>query len=155
MTLDRSNDIQDSDSACFERNRTSIRMAGHRRSLKVAGPAHLEALSEMKTNSLSLWMLCLLAEFAVAAEPITLKLWPDGPPTAMVPKSEATAKLMDPAATPRHQRLDLHLLERGIATMRGEALCFSAAHSEADVDQTVAALESAMVALIEEGGLGR
>ena len=39
-------------------------------------------------------MLCLLAEFAVAAEPITLKLWPDGPPTAMVPKSEATVKLI-------------------------------------------------------------
>lgn len=65
----------------------------------------------------------------------------------------ATAKLMDPASTPRHQRLDLHLLERGIATMRGEALCFSAAHSEADVDRTVAAFESAVGALIEEGGL--
>ena len=65
----------------------------------------------------------------------------------------ATAKLMDPAATPMYQRLDLHLLERGVATMRGEALCFSAAHSEADVDRTVAAFESATVALIEEGGL--
>ncbi|MEK6261262.1 MAG: hypothetical protein AABP62_21890 [Planctomycetota bacterium] len=31
---------------------------------------------------------------AVAAEPITLKLWPDGPPTAMVPKSDATVKLI-------------------------------------------------------------
>ncbi len=27
-----------------------------------------------------------------ADEPLTLKLWPDGPPTAMVPKSEATVK---------------------------------------------------------------
>ncbi|HYR57571.1 MAG TPA: alpha/beta hydrolase, partial [Chthoniobacteraceae bacterium] len=29
----------------------------------------------------------------VAAEPITLQLWPDGPPSAMKPKSEATEKL--------------------------------------------------------------
>lgn len=47
----------------------------------------------MKTTSL----LCTLATLASiplgnAAEPVTLKLWPDGPPTAMVPKSEATIK---------------------------------------------------------------
>ncbi len=48
----------------------------------------------MKTNLLSLGMLCLLANFTVAAEPLTLKLWPDGPPTAMVPKSDATVKLI-------------------------------------------------------------
>jgi hypothetical protein len=48
----------------------------------------------MKTNILSLVMLCVLAEAAVAVEPITLKLWPDGPPTAMVPKSDATVKLI-------------------------------------------------------------
>ena len=43
---------------------------------------------------LSLCLLCVLADAAVAAEPITLKLWRDGPPTAMVPKSEATVKLI-------------------------------------------------------------
>ena len=48
----------------------------------------------MKTNCLSLLMLCVLVEFAMAAEPVTLKLWPDGPPTAMVPKSESTGKLI-------------------------------------------------------------
>ena len=48
----------------------------------------------MKTNLLSLLTLCVLAEGAVADEPITLKLWPDGPPTAMVPKSDATVKLI-------------------------------------------------------------
>jgi acetyl esterase/lipase len=48
----------------------------------------------MKTNVLSLCVLCVLANAATAAEPITLKLWPDGPPTAMVPKSEATVKLI-------------------------------------------------------------
>ena len=39
--------------------------------------------NEMKTNCLSLLMLCVLAKFAIAGEPITLKLWPDGPPTAI------------------------------------------------------------------------
>ena len=41
--------------------------------------------------------LCLLSAIAFAeagAEPVTLKLWPDGAPTAMKPKSEATAKLI-------------------------------------------------------------
>lgn len=39
--------------------------------------------------------LTLSARLAIAApEPLTLKLWPDGPPTAMKPKSEATAKLI-------------------------------------------------------------
>lgn len=48
----------------------------------------------MKTKLLSLCVLCVLANAAIAAEPITLKLWPDGPPTAMVPKSDATVKLI-------------------------------------------------------------
>jgi len=49
---------------------------------------------------LLLRLLSLLASLpcfvspALAAEPVTLKLWPDGPPTAMKPKSEATAKLI-------------------------------------------------------------
>lgn len=43
---------------------------------------------------LSLCVMLALANAAVAAEPITLKLWPDGPPTVMVPKSEATVKLI-------------------------------------------------------------
>ena len=57
-------------------------------------PDDSEELSEMKTKVLSLLMLCVLAEGAVAVEPITLKLWPDGPPTAMVQKSDATVKLI-------------------------------------------------------------
>jgi hypothetical protein len=46
--------------------------------------------NDMKTSFLSLLILCVLTNGALAAEPITLKLWPDGPPTAMMPKSEAT-----------------------------------------------------------------
>lgn len=39
--------------------------------------------------------LALLSQLALAApEPVTLKLWPDGPPTPMPAKSEATEKLI-------------------------------------------------------------
>ncbi len=39
--------------------------------------------------------LLIAAGLAFAApEPVTLKLWPDGPPTALAPKSEATEKLI-------------------------------------------------------------
>ncbi len=46
----------------------------------------------------TLWLPLLIVSFTwnvvTAAEPLTLKLWPDGPPTAMVPKSEATVNLI-------------------------------------------------------------
>ena len=48
----------------------------------------------MKTLWLSLLVLCVLANISVADEPVTYELWPDGPPTAMVPQSEATIKLI-------------------------------------------------------------
>jgi acetyl esterase/lipase len=53
----------------------------------------------MKLKLLRLWVFGLLGNsalggLALAAEPITLKLWPEGPPTAMAPKSPATEKLI-------------------------------------------------------------
>ncbi|MEY4189858.1 MAG: hypothetical protein RIR17_594, partial [Planctomycetota bacterium] len=44
-------------------------------------------------------MILLLAMIAIvhpslAAEPETVKLWPEGAPSKMVPKSEATTKLI-------------------------------------------------------------
>lgn len=48
----------------------------------------------MRNILLILSVLGFVAHSATAAEPLTLKLWPDGPPTAMVPRSEATAKLI-------------------------------------------------------------
>lgn len=48
----------------------------------------------MRFQVLGLYLLLLAASTGIAADPVTLKLWPDGPPTAMVPKSEATAKLI-------------------------------------------------------------
>jgi glutamate-1-semialdehyde 2,1-aminomutase len=71
-----------------------------------------------------------------------------GPPLA------APATLMDPAAAPRYKRLDLHLLHRGVATTRGEAMILSAAHTERDIEETATALEAAVTAMIEEGTLG-
>ena len=65
----------------------------------------------------------------------------------------AVDRLMDPAKVPLHQRLDLHLLVRGVASMRGEAFCFSAAHDEAAVSSTVAALEESIAAMVAEGTL--
>lgn len=48
----------------------------------------------MRKPTSALLLLTLLVSSAGASEPITLKLWPDGPPRAMTPKSEATAKLI-------------------------------------------------------------
>lgn len=48
----------------------------------------------MRHTLLSFCFLCLGATSALSAEPITLRLWPDGTPTAMAPKSEATIKLI-------------------------------------------------------------
>lgn len=48
----------------------------------------------MRTVLLTVVACSMLTDSATAAEPLTLKLWPDGPPTAMAPKSEATAKLI-------------------------------------------------------------
>ena len=63
----------------------------------------------------------------------------------------AVGKLMARESAPLYQRLDLHLLQRGIATMRGEVFCLSAAHTEAHVDRTVAALEDSLTAMRHEG----
>lgn len=72
----------------------------------------------------------------------------DRPPTADV------TKLMNAGMTATYKRLDLHLLHRGVASVRGEALIVSSAHTEADVDQTVVALEGAVAAMVAEGSVG-
>ena len=45
------------------------------------------------------------AGFAASAEPLTLKLWPGGPPSAMAQKSEATAKLIQSYGGPKPDRV--------------------------------------------------
>ncbi|MEI6234946.1 MAG: alpha/beta hydrolase [Planctomycetota bacterium] len=57
-------------------------------------------------NYLSAFSALLISiSFANASEPITLKLWPDGPPTAMTPKSEATEKLIKSYGGPQPNRV--------------------------------------------------
>jgi glutamate-1-semialdehyde 2,1-aminomutase len=71
-------------------------------------------------------------------------------PGDLEPPTTDVAQLVDPARTPRYKRFDLHLLERGIASTRGEALTLSAAHTDRDVEETADALEAAMSALMQE-----
>jgi len=46
-----------------------------------------------------------LVSLLAAPESITLKLWPDGPPTQMIPKSEATVKLIASYGKPNPARV--------------------------------------------------
>lgn len=62
-------------------------------------------------------------------------------------------RLVDPLRAPVYRRLDLELLTRGVASLRGEALMFSAAHQAEDVAQTVAAFRAALTAMLEDGAL--
>ncbi len=55
-----------------------------------------------------------------------------------LPPTKDVGKLT--ARSPAKQRLCLHLLQRGVATMGGRMFILSAAHTEEDIDQTVKAL---------------
>lgn len=69
------------------------------------------------------------------------------------PPVREIARLVDPSAVGRYQRLELHLLTRGIATTRGEAFTLSAAHTHVDIAQTAEALAASVGALVDEGTL--
>jgi glutamate-1-semialdehyde 2,1-aminomutase len=60
------------------------------------------------------------------------------------PPTTDPAKLANPRMTPVYKRLDLHLLQRGVSSLRGEGLMLSSAHTEEDIDRTVAALADAL-----------
>ena len=47
----------------------------------------------------------------------------------------------------------MHLLQRGISTLLGDAFVFSSAHTPDDVAQTVDALAQSLQAMLEEGTL--
>ena len=59
------------------------------------------------------------------------------------------------AGTTMKQRLCLHLLYRGIATMGGRIFILSAAHSEEDIAQTVKAFGDSLDAMVAEGTLNQ
>ncbi|MBM4188073.1 MAG: aminotransferase class III-fold pyridoxal phosphate-dependent enzyme [Gemmatimonadetes bacterium] len=69
----------------------------------------------------------------------------DQPPTLEL------AKLFDKSAAKRYGRLDLHMLSRGVATLRGEAFIFSSVHTDQDVDRTAAALVESVAAVAADG----
>jgi len=77
------------------------------------------------------------------------------PPNAEQAPTLDPGRLMDPKVAPTYKRLDLHPLHRGVSTLRGEALCVSAAHTRADADATVAALEHSIAAMLDEGSVSR
>lgn len=54
---------------------------------------------------------------------------------------------------PEKERLCVHLLHRGIATLGARVYVMSAVHTEADIDKTVSALVDSLVAMKEEGTL--
>jgi len=59
------------------------------------------------------------------------------------------------AGTSMKQRLCLHLLQRGVATMGGRMFILSAAHTEEDIDQTVKAFGDSLEAMIAESTLNQ
>ncbi len=63
--------------------------------------------------------------------------------------------LLSPRYSRVEQRLSLHLLQRGVATLGGGMFVFSAAHSDADVSQTLAAFEASLEAMSAEGTVPR
>ena len=61
--------------------------------------------------------------------------------------------IMDVRFLPMIERLGLHLLQRGIDVFHGAMYVFSAVHTERDVKSTLAALESSLDAMLDEGSI--
>ena len=68
-----------------------------------------------------------------------------------LPPTKDVQKLLAEGAT--KEKLCLHLLHRGVATMGGRFFVMSAVHTEEDIDQTVEALVSSLDALLADGEL--
>jgi glutamate-1-semialdehyde 2,1-aminomutase len=75
------------------------------------------------------------------------------PSNDTLPPTRDVDKLM--TGTSMKQRLCLHLLQRGVATMGGRLFILSAAHTEEDIDQTVRAFGDSLDAMIAEGTLNQ
>jgi hypothetical protein len=70
-----------------------------------------------------------------------------------LPPTKDPSKVFDPTFMAVKPRLDIEMIRRGVATMGGWMFILSAAHTEQDVDQTLAVLGDAVDALITEGRL--
>jgi glutamate-1-semialdehyde 2,1-aminomutase len=73
------------------------------------------------------------------------------PTFEFLPPTRDLAKMV--GRSPQKLRLSLHLLQRGISTLQGRMFILSSAHTEDDVDRTVAALAASLEAMISEGSL--
>jgi glutamate-1-semialdehyde 2,1-aminomutase len=71
-----------------------------------------------------------------------------------LPPTKDVIKLMDPKRIPVRNRLCLHLLQRGVASLIGEIFVLSAAHTRDDIDLTVRAFDESICSMITEGTLG-
>jgi len=68
-----------------------------------------------------------------------------------LPPTKDVEKLLNQKMTPIYQRLCLHLLQRGVASMNGWVFVISAAHSTEDIHQTMEAIRDSFKAMIAEG----
>lgn len=68
-----------------------------------------------------------------------------------LPPTKDEGKIL--AGLPAKQRLCLHLLQHGVATMAGRFFTMSAAHTKEDINQTVKALGDSLDAMVAEGSL--
>ena len=75
------------------------------------------------------------------------------PSDETMPPTKDINKIINPAIVPVRTRLELHLLQRGIATMGGRFFVLSAAHTKEDIDQTIDAFSNSLDAMIAEGVL--
>jgi len=65
--------------------------------------------------------------------------------------SRAVETIMGHRYLPVRERFGLHLLQRGVAAFHGSMYVFSAAHTAADVQQTLEAFEASLKAMLDEG----
>ena len=77
------------------------------------------------------------------------------PPNDTLPPTRDTKKLVNPALTAVRDRLCLHLLQRGIATLQARFFIMSMAHTKEDIDLTVKASADSLDAMVAEGMLKR
>ena len=68
-----------------------------------------------------------------------------------LPPTKDVQKLLGGATA--NEKLCLHLLHRGVATMGARFFIMSAAHTEGDINQTVEAFDSALEGMVAEGTL--
>jgi len=72
-----------------------------------------------------------------------------------LPPTKDLHKLINPSLMPTRERLCLHLLQRGVATLVARVFILSMAHNKEDIEQTVRKFADSLDAMIEEGILKR